>query len=109
MAADPVLSKLEDIIGHRFTDSALLETAVTHASFSCGNVGNGGRNDYERLEFLGFNVPNFQIIQSIQSWEGCKPSPNPSRWGPDPPYHPLLGAQLAFFTLENGIKKRLGQ
>jgi ribonuclease-3 len=67
MTIDSVLSELEGIIGHRFTDFALLETAVTHASFNCGNVGNGGRNDYERLEFLGDRVLSLVMADFLMS------------------------------------------
>ena len=56
MAADPVLSELEDIIGYRFADPDLLDVAMTHASFSGENGGNNGGDDYERLEFLGDRV-----------------------------------------------------
>jgi len=67
MAANLVLSELEDIIGHCFTDSALLEAAVTHASFSCGNGDIGGRNDYERLEFLGDRVLSLVVADLLMS------------------------------------------
>lgn len=47
---DPPLTDLEQELGYRFTDSTLLETALTHSSFS---VENGDVPSYERLEFLG--------------------------------------------------------
>jgi ribonuclease-3 len=42
---DPSLSSLQDRLGYRFTDSALLTRALTHRSF--------GADHNERLEFLG--------------------------------------------------------
>jgi ribonuclease-3 len=50
-SSDEDLSSLEEKIGHRFADRALLERALTHASAA-------GRRDacYERLEFLGDRV-----------------------------------------------------
>ena len=41
----------EDTFGHRFSDPSLLEQALTHRS-----VESPGRQDYERLEFLGDRV-----------------------------------------------------
>lgn len=67
MAADPVLAELEDIIGHRFADSALLGEAVTHDSFSGGNGGKGGWGDYERLEFLGDRVLSLVAAELLMS------------------------------------------
>ncbi len=49
---------LEDVIGHRFADATLLETALTHASR--GNAAN-----YERLEFLGDRVLSLVIAELI--------------------------------------------
>lgn len=43
------LTKLEERIGHRFADPALLKMALTHAS-------TGAKFNYERLEFLGDRV-----------------------------------------------------
>lgn len=40
------MQKLEKLIGYKFKDRNLLETALTHPSFS-------SENSYERLEFLG--------------------------------------------------------
>jgi len=49
------VASLERTIGHDFSDKALLERALTHAS-----VGEGARaiGHYERLEFLGDRVLN---------------------------------------------------
>lgn len=41
----------EDALGHRFSDPSLLEQALTHRSVEAA-----GRQDYERLEFLGDRV-----------------------------------------------------
>lgn len=48
-------SALEKRIGHVFGDRKLLETALTHSSYSNEH---GGRN-YERLEFLGDSLLGF--------------------------------------------------
>ena len=44
-------------IGYVFHDVSLLEKALTHSSFA--NEGHGGREHYERLEFLGDSVLGF--------------------------------------------------
>ena len=53
---------LEEKLGHRFADKALLETALTHSSFA-----NEQKNMHsnERLEFLGDSVLGFCAAQSI--------------------------------------------
>ena len=43
----------ETRLGHRFADAALLDAALTHRS--------AGRQNYERLEFLGDSVLNFTV------------------------------------------------
>ena len=43
----------ETRLGHRFADAALLDAALTHRS--------AGRQNYERLEFLGDAVLNFTV------------------------------------------------
>lgn len=50
-------SALFQRLGHRFDDISLLETALTHRSFSALNN--------ERLEFLGDSILNFVIAESI--------------------------------------------
>jgi len=67
MAADPVLSELEDIIGYRFADPDLLDVAMTHASFSGENGGNNGGDDYERLEFLGDRVLSLVVADLLMA------------------------------------------
>ncbi|MEQ9813894.1 MAG: ribonuclease III [Azospirillaceae bacterium] len=46
---------LEDRLGHRFADPALLHEALSHASLS-GDRPGGGAPSYQRLEFLGDRV-----------------------------------------------------
>jgi ribonuclease-3 len=53
------VAELESRLGYRFTDRALLERALTHAS-----VGNGVA-DYERLEFLGDRVLALVIAETL--------------------------------------------
>lgn len=53
---DPI-QILSQRIGHRFTDSALAEQALTHRSF-------GGHHN-ERLEFLGDAMVNFIIAEAL--------------------------------------------
>ncbi len=56
--AEVNMRTLEERIGYRFSDRALLETALTHASYS----NEKGVPSYERLEFLGDAV--LQIVIS---------------------------------------------
>jgi len=53
------LSKLEKILGYRFTDLRLLQTAVVHSSYAF-EQGMGSTNN-ERLEFLGDAVLDLVI------------------------------------------------
>ncbi len=48
---------LQDRLGYRFTDGALLEQALTHRSF--------GARDNERLEFLGDGVLGCAVAQAL--------------------------------------------
>lgn len=50
---NPLLHTLQDRLGHRFRQSALLDQALTHRSFSADH--------YERLEFLGDSVLNLAV------------------------------------------------
>ncbi len=56
-------SPLEERIGYRFRDASLLETALTHASYT----NEKGAPSYERLEFLGDAV--LQIVISRYLFE----------------------------------------
>jgi len=51
------LDKLQERLGHRFSDAGLLEEALSHRSV-------GSRN-YERLEFLGDGLLNFVITAEL--------------------------------------------
>ncbi len=53
-------SRLEQRLGHRFRDGALLESALTHRSFLNEPPG-AGRTDNERLEFLGDAVVDLVV------------------------------------------------
>ncbi|MGN1120103.1 MAG: ribonuclease III [Oscillospiraceae bacterium] len=55
------LHELEKIIGYTFKDISLLETAMTHSSYSKGK--NNG--SYERLEFLGDAVLQITVSQYL--------------------------------------------
>jgi len=55
-------SALEDKIGHKFADKALLERALTHISALSG--GNRG-GSYQRLEFLGDHVLGLVISDML--------------------------------------------
>lgn len=58
------VARLQDRIGHSFTDAELLERALTHAS-----VGDGASKvrHYERLEFLGDRVLNLLAAERLMS------------------------------------------
>jgi len=49
--------KLQQLLGYRFARQALLQTALTHRSFS--------KNNNERLEFLGDGVLNFVVAHLL--------------------------------------------
>lgn len=52
------LVELQDMIGHRFADEALLSVALTHSS-------TGKDQNYERLEFLGDRVLGLTIAEFL--------------------------------------------
>ena len=54
-----LLDAIEAITGHRFADEALLRRALTHASAG------EGREDYQRLEFLGDRVLGLIVAQMV--------------------------------------------
>jgi ribonuclease-3 len=54
------LDLLQDSLGYRFRDPALLEAALTHRSHSHERAGEGSAN-YERLEFLGDALLGFIV------------------------------------------------
>jgi len=53
---------LEAILGHRFGDRGLLETALTHPSFAGGR---SAARHYERMEFLGDRVLGLVIAAEL--------------------------------------------
>ena len=56
-------TSLEQTIGYRFSDSALLEHALTHISALKGAQGRTG--SYQRLEFLGDHVLGLAISEML--------------------------------------------
>ena len=54
------MDALEDKLGHRFTDAALLKRALTHAS------ANAARSN-ERLEFLGDRVLGLIVAEKLHA------------------------------------------
>jgi ribonuclease III len=54
------LSSLEDRLGHRFADPALLKRALTHAS-------TGSAQSNERLEFLGDRVLGLVVAETLHA------------------------------------------
>ena len=57
------MTKLEEKIGYRFRDSALLRTALTHSSFA--NESNGSAVCNERLEFLGDSILGAVVAEEL--------------------------------------------
>ncbi|WP_323769679.1 ribonuclease III [Antarctobacter sp.] len=60
MKVSAELTALQDSLGYRFTDPALLRRAVTHASRS-----GPGREDNQRLEFLGDRVLGLVMAEAL--------------------------------------------
>ena len=54
-----VLAELEDLIGHRFKNIALLEEAITTSSYVTG------ASNYQRLEFLGDRVVSLILAEKL--------------------------------------------
>lgn len=66
----PDLGALEQALGHRFADRALLERALTHASFAetqspAGAREEAARPDNQRLEFLGDRVLGLLTAEAL--------------------------------------------
>ncbi len=57
---DEELRRLEDRLGHRFSDRGLLDRALTHRSFAHESPSSSG-GDNEPLEFLGDSVLGFLV------------------------------------------------
>src|SRR3546814_12556955 len=60
---EQVLSQLQERLGYRFANVALLERALTHPSVSVDRAHEGGH--YERLEFLGDRVLGLVVAESL--------------------------------------------
>jgi ribonuclease-3 len=58
----PPLSAVEERLGHRFTQRALLEQALTHMSVVRGGA---RRTSYQRLEFLGDRVLGLAVAELL--------------------------------------------
>lgn len=56
------IGRIEDLIGHVFTEKARLDRALTHASARSASAGN-----YERLEFLGDRVLGLCVAEMLFS------------------------------------------
>jgi ribonuclease-3 len=56
------LSKLEELIGYRFKNIALLEEAITTGSYSNKHPGS---SDYQRLEFFGDRVISLILAEEL--------------------------------------------
>jgi ribonuclease III len=56
------IGRIEDLIGHVFTEKARLDRALTHASARSASAGN-----YERLEFLGDRVLGLCVAELLFS------------------------------------------
>ncbi len=67
----PTLSALQSRLQHVFSDSALLQRAVTHRSFSADHN--------ERLEFLGDSVLNLAVASLLYRRLGSQPEGDLSR------------------------------
>ncbi|MBD3391757.1 MAG: ribonuclease III [Chitinivibrionales bacterium] len=61
---DPSLDTLQDLIGHRFADAAVLRHALTHKS-AIGGEDPKGLYSNERLEFLGDAVLNCLVTEHL--------------------------------------------
>ena len=57
-------SELEELLGYRFKDPALLERALTHRSFVNEHAGEGYQHN-ESLEFLGDSVLGFLVSARV--------------------------------------------
>jgi ribonuclease-3 len=63
-AREDQLRTLEDRLGHRFADLAVLDHALTHSSLANEDAAAGGRHN-EPLEFLGDSVIGFVIADLL--------------------------------------------
>ena len=66
------MDRLEQKIGYRFRDRALLETALTHSSYANEKHGEQVLS-YERLEFLGDSVLGLVAAEYLYAYEPALP------------------------------------
>jgi ribonuclease-3 len=64
-AADRDIEGLEDALGHRFSDRALLHAALRHSSLAPARTVRRGGDHFERLEFLGDRVVGLVIADLL--------------------------------------------
>lgn len=64
------IREYEKIIGYTFKDSALIETALTHSSYTNEHREPSALN-YERLEFLGDSILGFFTAEYLFEHEHC--------------------------------------
>ncbi|MDR0632942.1 MAG: ribonuclease III [Holosporales bacterium] len=55
------VSRFQEILGHRFSDEALLRAALVHSSVACGDR----KREFDRLEFLGDRIINLLIAECL--------------------------------------------
>ena len=65
MTREEQLSRLEEAIGYRFGDRALLERALTHSSYANEAPRSEAVKDNETLEFLGDSVLGFLVAEML--------------------------------------------
>jgi len=58
------ISALEKLINYNFSDTSLLDLALTHPSFQHEQAG-GGSGDYQRLEFLGDAILGMVLAETL--------------------------------------------
>jgi len=64
MTTEDTPADVQEALGYRFRDPALLEMALTHRSHSYENASQRGTN-YERLEFLGDALLGFLVADAL--------------------------------------------
>jgi ribonuclease-3 len=91
----PPLETFEAVLGYRFQDPSLLETALQHSSFANEAA---GRTSNERLEFLGDSVLGLAVAQQLYEVHPSWPEGDLSR-----AYHSLVDQRALA-----GLGRRLG-
>jgi ribonuclease-3 len=64
-ASERDIEGLEDALGHRFSDRALLTAALRHSSLAPARTAKRGSDNFERLEFLGDRVVGLVIADLL--------------------------------------------